>query len=49
MKWSKYQTVPQVNQQSIIVALMTTKSELKLEMDKEMTAHFFHLTLAKDI
>lgn len=40
MKWSKCQTVPQVNQQSIIVVLMTTKSELKLEMEKEMTAFF---------
>lgn len=29
-KWSKYQTVPQVNQPCIIVALTTTKTEFKL-------------------
>ncbi len=30
MKWRKYQTVLLVNQQSLIVALMITKHELKL-------------------
>lgn len=32
MQRSKYQTVPQVNKQSIIAALMTTKSEFKVNV-----------------